>query len=139
MPDVDVDKTLGEIAGVTRQTLRYSRARFLATWLAVALLATLTGAALFLAARTAKRQNDAVHVTASSARHQATDAQDSSDQIVLYLQGKQGLPGVPGANGQDGAPGQPGSNPANLPPGPAGPKGAASTTPGPAGPAGAAG
>ena len=155
----DANELLDEINRNTHQTLKYSRRRFLGTWLAVALMSILIALALWLSVNTAHRQNQTAHLTASSAKETAKGAQESTDQIVLYLQGKQGLPGVPGANGKNGAPGQPGSVPSELPPGPkgdtgargaagpagsAGPAGAAGTpgadgTTGPAGPSGAAG
>ncbi len=98
----DPNDLLDEINRNTRQTLKYSRRRFLGTWLAVALMSILIALALWLSVTTAHRQNQTAHLTASSAKQKATTAQESSDQIVLYLQGKQGLPGVPGANGKDG-------------------------------------
>ena len=140
----DPNALLDEIARNQRQVLKYSRHRFLGTWLAVALMSILIALALWLSVDTAHRQNQTAHLTASSAKQQAKGAQESSDQIVLYLQGKQGIPGVPGANGKPGTPGQPGSVPADLPPGPAGPKGdrgatGSSGTAGATGPPGAAG
>lgn len=140
-PKPNPDELLDQIHTMTSQTLHYSRARFLATWLAVALLACLTSLALVIAANTARRQNDAVQVSADSAKVTADTAVASNEEIVKYLKGEQGIPGVPGANGKDGAPGQPGSVPSELPPGPAGPKGekGASGAAGVAGPAGTAG
>lgn len=137
-PKPNPDELLDQIHTMTSQTLKYSRARFLATWLAVALLACLTSLALVIAANTARRQNDAVQVSADSAKVTADTAVASNEEIVKYLKGEQGIPGVPGANGKNGAPGQPGSVPSDLPPGPAGPKGEKGS-PGTQGPAGASG
>lgn len=134
----DSDELLAQLLDNTTRTLRYSRRRFLGTWLAVALLASITGLALWIAIETAHRANDAVQLSAANAGDTATTAKASTDEIYRYLKGETGLPGVPGANGKDGAPGQPGTNPPPGPPGPAGPKGAASTVPGPAGPEGVA-
>ena len=115
MPDPNPNEALDQLNATTRETLHYSRRRFLGTWLALASLAILTAVALWVAVDTAHTQNQVVHLSASNASHKAKTAQESSDQIVLYLQGKQGIPGVPGANGKDGAPGQPGSVPSELP------------------------
>lgn len=136
----ETDEILQQISDNTRLALRYARLRFLATWVAVGVLAILTGAAIILASENAHTNQEQTSAIAKVSSKTADSAKDQSDQIILYLQGKQGIPGVPGANGKDGEPGQPGSVPSELPPGPAGPKGdtgPASTTPGPAGPAGA--
>jgi hypothetical protein len=122
-PDPPPDP-LQQLAALNKQVLRYSRHRFLGTWLALGCLALLTCAALLLAGRVARDQTDAAQLAADHAHKTASSANDKSNDIYLYLRGERGLPGVPGANGKDGAPGQPGSNPAALPPGPAGPKGA---------------
>ena len=134
-PPPSLNTLLDQIGVQGKRALRYSRTRFLGTWFAIAVLAMLTGFALLLAEQTANRQDDAARALSANASHKAKTAQESTDQIVLYLQGKQGIPGVPGANGQDGAPGQPGSIPSELPPGPRGPQG----HPGPRGPLGEAG
>jgi hypothetical protein len=131
----DQNDLLDQIAAQTRKALQYSRRRFLATWFFGCLLALMTAIALWVSIATAAHQNDTAKLAAAQANHKAKGAQDSSDQIVLYLQGKQGIPGVPGANGQDGAPGQPGTNPPPGKPGPRGPTGPASNVPGPEGPA----
>jgi hypothetical protein len=140
---------LDEIANNTKMALRYSRLRFLATWLIVGLLAMLTCIALILAQRNAKvnlKQTDDIarvaNVSAKQASTTADAAAKQSDDTVKYLKGEQGIPGVPGANGVDGAPGQPSSQPG--PEGPTGPKGDQGTpgstgANGPSGPQGLAG
>ena len=134
------DELAGELASSSARTLRYARDRFLGTWLALALLA-LGVAILFLAWR---GQSDTDHEQsrdiAELADEKAVAAQQSSDQVVDYLQGEQGIPGVPGANGEPGTPGQPGSGDAGTAGarGPAGPAGAVGPI-GPEGPLGAPG
>lgn len=136
------DQLLEQIADNTRQALRYSRNRFLATWLAVALLAILTCIALVAASRNAQTDLDQNEDIAKVANTNAKEANATTDDVVSYLRGEQGIPGVPGANGVDGTPGQPSSEPGPQgergtigPIGPQGPFGPV----GPAGPAGPAG
>jgi Collagen triple helix repeat (20 copies) len=129
----DFDALLEEVKRGNKATLRYSRNRLLATWLAVALLAILTCAALIALdnnAETDLKQTDEIAQLANSTAEQA-DA--DTDDITAYLRGEQGIPGVPGANGVDGTPGQPSSEPG--PPGRQGDKGDT----GSAGPSGAPG
>lgn len=136
------NEIIDQIAEQNQRTLHYSRSKFLGTWFVVAILAVLTSIALIIAVNTAHRQNSATHEVALSADTTANAAKDSTENIILYLQGKQGIPGVPGANGKDGSPGQPSSQPG--PQGPKGEKGAIGSSgsvgsSGPAGPAGAVG
>jgi hypothetical protein len=116
----DPDALLAEIAAQGREMLRYARLRFLATWLAVALLAVLTSAALVSTGRNAKTNLEQTDDIARVANATADEAQKTSDDTLNYLQGEQGLPGVPGASGVDGTPGLPGSS---GEPGEQGPKG----------------
>jgi hypothetical protein len=154
----DLPNLLDQIGYQTKQSLHYSRRRFLGTWLVVAILAILTSVSLIVAVNTAYRQNKQTHTVAVNASDTADSAQANTEKIFLYLEGKQGIPGVPGANGKDGTPGLPSSTPgpqgakgakgakgaAGEPgaageagsPGAAGPTGAASTIPGPTGPIG---
>jgi Collagen triple helix repeat (20 copies) len=132
------DDLLEQIASNTAQTLRYARYRFLATWLALGLLAILTCVALIVAGNSARTNFEQTDDIARVADDNATEAKESTDDVVKYLRGEQGIPGVPGANGQPGTPGQPSDQ------GPAGPKGDKGDKGpmgpiGPAGPAGAAG
>ena len=124
------DELLAEISENTRRTLHYSRARFLATWLVVALLAMLTGVAIILANNAAETNLKQTDDIARVANHTAKTASAQSDQTVAYLRGETGIPGVPGANGKNGSPGQPSSEP--------GPKGDTGAT-GAVGPIGATG
>ena len=99
------DELLGRVTEGNESTLRYSRQRFLGTWLALAGLALLASLALWLGI-------DASHQAeqlADQADVKASDAQQSTDDVVKFLRGEQGIPGVPGADGEDGTPGQPGS------------------------------
>ena len=138
----------------SKETLRYSRERFLGTWLALSLLALLAGLALWLSIDTAREQDDQTEEVAMQASETADGAQQSSEEIVSYMQGDSGLPGVPGEDGQEGEPGLPSSEPGpqgepgeqgepGTPgaAGTAGPMGVAGTagSPGPAGPAGPVG
>jgi Collagen triple helix repeat (20 copies) len=141
----DVDELLTRQDQQNKRVLRYMRYRLLGTWLAVALLAILTCAALVALgenARTDLEQTDDIAVLASDT---ADAAKEQSDNTVAYLRGDQGIPGVPGANGVDGTPGQPSSEPG--PQGEAGPAGEPGSAGepgrpgafGPVGPAGIAG
>lgn len=122
----DVDQILEQISKNTRDALRYSRMRFLSTWIAVALLAILTAIALNLAIGSAQTNLEQTDDIARVSADTADAAKEQSDQTVAYLRGEQGIPGVPGANGQDGTPGQPSSEPGPQgEPGPAGEQGTA--------------
>ena len=115
--ETDIDRILNEIRNSNKQVLQYSRRRLLATWAAVAILAILTGLAIWLALRNASTNLDQTDDIARVANITAQEAKDTSDKTVAYMKGEQGIPGVPGANGVDGAPGLPGGS------GEAGPKG----------------
>lgn len=124
------------LADSQRDVLHYSRARFLATWFCIALLAVMTGVSLIAGVRNARTdlaQTDDIARVASTTADAA--AQDTED-ITKYLRGEQGIPGVPGASGVAGTPGLPSSEPG--PAGPAGEPGAAGD-PGTAGPMGSVG
>jgi type II secretory pathway pseudopilin PulG len=130
------DDLLEQISDNTRQALRYARLRFLGTWIAVALLAVLTGIALFATGRNTRTDLQQTEDIARVAHTTADQAKTQGDDTVAYLKGDQGIPGVPGANGQDGSPG--------LPSAEAGPQGAPGAkgepgTPGQTGQAGQAG
>ena len=137
--ETDPNDLLQQISDNTAKALRYSRLRFLATWLALGLLAILTCAALIAASRGAQTDLQHTEDIAQVADENAAEAQQSTDDVVKYLRGEQGIPGVPGANGVDGTPGQPSSEPG--PAGSDGPKGdtGAMGPIGPTGPQGAAG
>ena len=115
--------------------LKWGRTRFLWTWLALALLATATGIALWTGARNAERIDETSEALAREASEDAAAAQESSDEITAYLRGEQGLPGVPGSNGEDGTPGLPGAGGEPGEPGEPGPRGERGET----GPQGAVG
>ena len=102
----DDERLLDELG---RKPLDYSRRRFLWTWLAVGVLAIMTGIALISAGRTAETNLEQTDDIARVADQTADAAQASTDQVVSFLRGEQGIPGVPGANGEDGTPGQPGT------------------------------
>ena len=78
------------------------RRRFLRTWLAIATLAFVVGASLWLTIQTAADQTDLAQATADAAKKQSADT-------VSYLRGETGIPGVPGSDGVDGTPGLPGT------------------------------
>ena len=139
----DFDQMADQLGKGTEHVLGYSRKRFLATWLAVALLALLVGIALFLSATASDDAKEA----SSDAQHASDLALKQSDQTLAYLRGEQGIPGVPGSNGEDGTPGLPGSGGEPGERGPAGPRGEPGAegspgpmgSPGPTGPTGATG
>ena len=149
-----VDDILKQVVKQGKQTLRYTRMRLLATWLALALLAILTAATLIATSRNAQTdldQTEDIAVLASdnadAATVDANQANADTDEITAYLRGEQGIPGVPGENGQSGTPGLPSEPGPRGPPGlngdpgplgPMGPLGPAGTN-GTSGPAGAAG
>lgn len=103
-----------------KQTLHYSRSRFLMTWLALGLLAILIGITMLVALRQADTNLQQTDDIARVANTTADAAVEDTDQIVAYMRGEQGIPGVPGANGVDGSPGLPGESGT---PGPEGPPG----------------
>ena len=129
-PQTQVDPLIERAKQGNKQTLRYSRSRFLMTWLGIALLALLTSVALLVAIRASTTNFEQTQDIARVADTTATAAAEDTDDVVAYLRGEQGIPGVPGADGVDGTPGQPSSEP-----GPEGPRG----NPGDPGPAGTAG
>lgn len=135
----NADELLEQISNNTALALRYSRLRFLGTWIVIALLAILTAIALSLAIHSAGTNLQQTDDIARVADDNAQAAKESTDDVVKYLKGEQGIPGVPGANGVDGTPGQPSSEPG--PAGKDGPKGdtGAMGPIGPTGPQGAAG
>ena len=135
------DRLLEEIGEQGKKTLHYSRTRLLATWLAIALLAMLTGIALFLSIQNGNTNNDQTEEIARVANTNAEHASKQADQTTAYLKGDTGIPGVPGANGEDGAPGIPSEPGPEGPAGPKGENGAAGTAgvPGIAGMAGTSG
>jgi hypothetical protein len=137
-PEPDPD-TFERLAESQRDVLHYSRARFLATWFCVGLLAVMTGLSLIAATRNARTDLEQTDEIARVASTTADAANKQADQTTAYLKGDTGIPGVPGANGTDGTPGLPSSEPGPKgEPGPAGDPGAAGSQ-GPAGPQGAFG
>lgn len=122
------------------EALRYSRKRFLWTWLALGLLAFLVGGAAFFALRANDTNLEQTDDIARLARASAHKANQSTDDITAYLRGEQGIAGVPGTNGQDGSPGQPGAGEPGGP-GPKGDQGEAGSpgAPGAQGPSGPSG
>src|SRR5207344_3418634 len=80
-----------------RKAAEDNRRRFLWTWLAMGLLASLIGLTLWLSIRTADSQTELAQKTANQAKQ-------TSDETLAYLRGEQGIPGVPGASGVDGTP-----------------------------------
>ena len=135
----DFGQLADQVQEGNKQTLRYSRSRFLMTWLALGGLAVLVCITMLAALRQAdtnlEQTDDIARVASSTADQTAED----TDDITAYLRGEQGIPGVPGTNGQDGTPGLPSSEPG--PEGPKGDKGDAGSagTAGTAGPSGAMG
>src|SRR6478672_10391683 len=117
------DRILEEIGKQGKATLHYSRTRLLATWLAIGLLAMLTGIALWLAIENASTNLEQTDDIAKVANKTADSAKKQSDQTVAYMKGEQGIPGVPGSNGVDGTPGLPGGGGAPGEQGAQGPKG----------------
>jgi hypothetical protein len=111
MDETAFEQLLEEVKKGNKATLRYSRMRLLATWLAIALLAILTACALALAMNAADTNLEQTDDIARLANANATHASQQTDDITKYLKGEQGIPGVPGADGSDGAPGLPSSVP----------------------------
>ena len=128
------DDLAGDFEEATRESLHYSRHRFLWTWLALGLLAFATGVLFLLADRQQDVNNDQAEDIAMLADDKATKAQNQTDDVVKYLQGEQGIPGVPGADGEVGSPGLPamGERGPAGPVGPPGPQGVQGL-PGPSG------
>lgn len=132
----ELDDLYSQLARQNKEAMRYTRMRLLATWLAVALLAVLTGVTLIATGQNTQTDIQQTEDIARVANTTADHASAQADQTTAYLKGDTGIPGVPGSNGQDGSPGLPSSEPG--PKGEAGPKGDTGTM-GAAGPSGTAG
>ena len=133
----DFDQLVDQVHKGNKQSLQYSRMRFLATWLALALLAILICVTLVASSRNAQTDLEQTDDIARVANTTADDAKQDTDDIVAYMRGEQGIPGVPGTSGVDGSPGLPGESGT----GEQGEKGDKGDTgdPGATGPAGTAG
>lgn len=79
MPEHD-DRLFDELGIQGRQTLRYVRARFLGTWLALALLALLTGLALWVSS--VVLDNPSACPAGSQHRHVTIRAHDGSTPVI---------------------------------------------------------
>ena len=109
MPPEDIDTLADKAQANLHEGVQYSRRRFLGTWLALALLALLTGILGFVALSTESENDEQAREIARLANARGVATQQQADDIEAYLRGEQGLPGVPGADGEDGTPGLPGT------------------------------
>lgn len=115
-PNGDTTVLVNRGVAAIEQSAQGTRRRFFWTWLALGMLALISGAGVFIGLTNLNDRQEKAKETVNA-------VQTQSDDIVSFLKGDQGLPGVPGANGEIGTPGNPGARGEPGPPGSEGPKG----------------